>query len=37
MKALREILGEAQQQRVAVGHFNVSDSTGLKASSNQLG
>ena len=31
MKTLREILGEAQQQKVAIGHFNVSDSAGLKS------
>ncbi len=25
MKSLRQVLGEAQQNKVAVGHFNVSD------------
>ncbi len=31
MKTLRAVLREAQQNRVAVGHFNVSDLAGLKA------
>jgi fructose-bisphosphate aldolase class II len=31
MKTLREVLGEALQNKVAVGHFNISDLTGLKA------
>ncbi len=31
MKTLRELLGEAQQNKVAIGHFNVSDLAGLKA------
>jgi fructose-bisphosphate aldolase, class II len=31
MKSLHEVLGEAQQNRVAIGHFNVSDLAGLKA------
>jgi fructose-bisphosphate aldolase, class II len=31
MKTLREVLREAQQNKVAVGHFNISDLTGLKA------
>jgi fructose-bisphosphate aldolase, class II len=31
MKTLREVLGEAQQNKVAIGHFNVSDLAGLKA------
>jgi fructose-bisphosphate aldolase, class II len=31
MKTLHEVLGEAQQNKVAVGHFNISDLTGLKA------
>jgi fructose-bisphosphate aldolase, class II len=31
MKTLHEVLREAQQNKVAVGHFNVSDLTGLKA------
>ncbi len=31
MEILRQVLGETQQNRVAIGHFNVSDLTGLKA------
>jgi fructose-bisphosphate aldolase, class II len=31
MKTLRQMLSEAQQNRVAIGHFNVSDLAGLKA------
>lgn len=31
MKTLREVLSEAGQKKVAVGHFNVSDLSGLKA------
>ena len=31
MKTLREVLREAQQNKVAVGHFNVSDWAGVKA------
>lgn len=31
MKTLREILVQAQQSKVAIGHFNISDLTGLKA------
>jgi len=31
MKRLREVLEEARQKKVAIGHFNVSDLTGLKA------
>ena len=31
MKTLREVLGEARQNEVAVGHFNISDLAGLKA------
>ncbi len=31
MKTLREVLSEARQNEVAVGHFNVSDLSGLKA------
>jgi len=31
MKTLREVLSEARQNKVAVGHFNVSDLSGLKA------
>jgi fructose-bisphosphate aldolase class II len=31
MKSLREVLAEAQRNKVAVGHFNVSDLAGLKA------
>ena len=31
MKTLREVLSEAQQNGVAVGHFNISDLAGLKA------
>src|SRR5215471_15459459 len=31
MKKLREVLAEARDKKVAVGHFNVSDLTGLKA------
>ncbi len=31
MRTLREVLGEAQQNKVAVGHFNISDLAGLKA------
>lgn len=31
MKTLREMLGEAQQNEVAIGHFNISDLAGLKA------
>jgi len=31
MKTLREVLGEAQKNKVAVGHFNVSDLAGVKA------
>jgi fructose-bisphosphate aldolase, class II len=31
MKNLREVLSEAHQNKVAVGHFNVSDLAGLKA------
>lgn len=31
MKTLREVLGEARQYEVAVGHFNISDLAGLKA------
>ena len=31
MKTLREVLGAARQNQVAVGHFNISDLAGLKA------
>jgi fructose-bisphosphate aldolase class II len=31
MKTLREMLGEAQQSEVAIGHFNISDLAGLRA------
>jgi fructose-bisphosphate aldolase class II len=31
MKKLREVLGEARHNKVAIGHFNVSDLSGLKA------
>jgi len=31
MKTLRQVLNEARQNRVAVGHFNISDLVGLKA------
>jgi ketose-bisphosphate aldolase len=31
MKTLREMLVEAQQNQVAIGHFNISDLAGLKA------
>lgn len=31
MKKLREVLGEARQNKFAIGHFNISDLTGLKA------
>src|SRR5579862_8340416 len=31
MKPLRQILSEADQQKVAVGHFNISDLVALKA------
>jgi len=31
MKTLREMLVEAQQNQVAIGHFSISDLTGLKA------
>ena len=31
VRTLREVLGEAQQNKVAVGHFNISDLAGLKA------
>src|SRR5262245_14304975 len=31
MKTLREMLEEAQRRDVAIGHFNISDLTGLKA------
>lgn len=31
MKTLREVLSEARQNEIAVGHFNVSDLAGLKA------
>ncbi len=31
MKALREVLHEAERRRVAVGHFNISDLVALKA------
>jgi fructose-bisphosphate aldolase, class II len=31
MKGLHDVLQEAQQNRVAIGHFNVSDLAGLKA------
>jgi ketose-bisphosphate aldolase len=31
MKTLHEVLREAQRNKVAVGHFNISDLTGLKA------
>lgn len=31
MKTLREVLGDAQQQGVAIGHFNISELAGLKA------
>src|SRR5262245_26815649 len=31
MKTLREMLEEAQQSEVAIGHFNISDLTGLKS------
>jgi fructose-bisphosphate aldolase, class II len=31
MKTLREVLGDARQNKVAVGHFNISDLAGLKA------
>src|SRR5262249_50975298 len=31
MKNLREVLSEARQNKVAIGHFNVSDLSGLKA------
>ena len=31
MKPLQQILAEADQQKVAVGHFNISDLVALKA------
>ena len=31
MKSLIEIIKEAEKNKVAVGHFNISDLTGLKA------
>jgi len=31
VKKLREVLDEAQQNKVAIGHFNISDLVGLKA------
>ena len=31
MKTLREVMGEARQNDVAVGHFNIADLVGLKA------
>jgi fructose-bisphosphate aldolase, class II len=31
MKNLRDLLSEAQKSKVAIGHFNISDLTGLKA------
>src|SRR5215471_13894827 len=31
MKTLREVLGAARQNQVAIGHFNISDLAGLKA------
>jgi len=31
MKTLHDVLCEAQKNKVAVGHFNVSDLAGLKA------
>lgn len=31
MKTLRQVLSEAKQNKVAIGHFNVSDLAGLKA------
>src|SRR5262245_27154259 len=31
MKTLSEVLDEARQNKVAIGHFNISDLTGLKA------
>jgi fructose-bisphosphate aldolase class II len=31
MKTLRQVLEEARQDKVAIGHFNISDLTGLKA------
>jgi fructose-bisphosphate aldolase, class II len=31
MKNLRDVLSEAQQSKVAIGHFNISELTGLKA------
>lgn len=31
MTTLREVLGEARKNRLAVGHFNISDLAGLKA------
>src|ERR1700742_1509929 len=31
MKTLRHVLEEARQSKVAIGHFNISDLTGLKA------
>ncbi|HTV55154.1 MAG TPA: class II fructose-bisphosphate aldolase [Terriglobia bacterium] len=31
MKNLRDVLSEAQKSKVAIGHFNISDLTGLKA------
>jgi ketose-bisphosphate aldolase len=40
MKNLRDVLSEAQTSKVAIGHFNISDLTGLKAvfeSAHELG
>lgn len=31
MQSLREVVGEAEKRKVAIGHFNVSDLTALKA------
>ena len=31
MKPLQQILAEADQQKVAIGHFNISDLAALKA------
>ena len=31
MKNLKEVIRESENNKVAVGHFNVSDSIGLKA------
>ena len=35
MKTLREVLSEARQNEIGVGHLNVSDLAGLKRSSNR--